>query len=366
MSIATDRPLKTPRALAWPGRALRWWVDELRGAWDDGVRRLQAGGGGAVTIEAGERYWVIRRKQRPVGQIDRESADADEFRRLLAETVATAAIRAILVEVPPERVLSKIVSYPSGARGELDRIVEFDIPRHFPFPAERVLYRHRIVQRPGAAAPETGTLAVEIVAVPREIVTAICADLAAAGLSPAGVALVGGASAEPLFLPGSAVPRVRRTASATTRRLGYALAAMALAALASWPLAQQSHLSALDREITELKPRAEAALKSRERQQQDTERARAIVALGGARPPLVRVLDTLSRDLPDGAWLLSLSITGRDLILDGLSPSAAGVALALQKSGAFTGIVFRAPVTREAASGLERFQLGAAVAETKP
>jgi Tfp pilus assembly protein PilN len=80
----------------------------------------------------------------------------------------------------------------------------------------------------------------------------------------------------------------------------------------------------------------------------------------------VRVLDMLSRDLPDGAWLLSLSVSGRDMVMDGLSPSAAEIALALQKSGAFKDIVFRAPVTREAASGLERFQLGAAVVEAKP
>jgi general secretion pathway protein L len=141
---------------------------------------------------------------------------------------------------------------------------------------------------------------------------------------------------------------------------------MALAAFFSWPLAQQAHLAGIEREIAELKPRAEAAMKLRERQQQDTERLRAIVATRGARPPLVRVLDALSRELPDGAWLLSLSIGGRDVIMDGLAPSAAEIALALQKSGAFKDIVFRAPVTREAASGLERFQLGAATAEAKP
>ena len=40
----------------------------------------------------------------------------------------------------------------------------------------------------------------------------------------------------------------------------------------------------------------------------------------------VRMLDALSRELPDGAWLLSLSIGGRDVIMDGLAPSAAEIA----------------------------------------
>ena len=365
MSIASDRTLKTPRAAAWPGRALHWWLGELRGAWDDAARKLQAGGS-AITIEAGERYWVLRRKQRPIGHIDLQSFNADECRQMLADAMPAAGARAILVEIPPERVLSKVVSYPVGARAELDRIVEFDFPRHFPFPVERVLYRYRVVPRSGGAASESGAIAVEIVAVPREIVTEICGELAAAGLAPAGVGLVGTASAEPLFLPGSAIPRARRGTAPLTRRLAYALPAAVLAALVSWPLAQQARLATLDRAIAELKPRAEAALKLREHQQQEAERIGAIVASRGARPPLVRVLDTLSRDLPDGAWLLSLSVAGRDVVMDGLSPSAAEIALALQKSGAFKDIVFRAPVTREAASGLERFQLGAAVAEAKP
>jgi len=366
MSIASEHSFKNPGIAGWPGRALRWWLGELRGAWDDAMRRIHAGGSAAVTIEAGERYWVLRRKQRPIGHIDLQSFDPDECRQILADAVATSGARAIFVEIPPERVLSKVVSYPVGARAELDRIVEFDIPRHFPFPAERVLYRYRIVPRAGTAHTEGGALAVEIVAVPREIVAAICGELTAAGLSPAGVALVGAASPEPLFLPGSLVPQTRRTASPLARRLGFALAAAALAALASWPLAQQARLAVIERQIAELKPRAETALKTRERQQQDAERVRAVFALRAARPPLVGLLDTLSRDLPDKAWLLSLSISGRDIVMDGLSPSAAEIALALQKSGAFKDIVFRAPVTREAPSGLERFQLGAAITEKKP
>jgi hypothetical protein len=51
--------------------------------------------------------------------------------------------------------------------------------------------------------------------------------------------------------------------------------------------------------------------------------------------------------------------------LDGLSPSAATIALALEKSRDVTGVVFRSPITREA-SGLEHFQLGATLAEPKP
>jgi general secretion pathway protein L len=138
-----------------------------------------------------------------------------------------------------------------------------------------------------------------------------------------------------------------------------------LAALLSWPLAQQAALDAIDRELAALKPRAEAALHAGEAERRAGERSAAILALQSARPPLVAALDALSRDVPDGSWLLSLSISGREVVLDGLSPSAATIALALEKSHDVTGIVFRSAITRET-SGLEHFQLGATLGETKP
>ena len=79
--------------------------------------------------------------------------------------------------------------------------------------------------------------------------------------------------------------------------------------------------------------------------------------------PMVSVLNELTRVVPDGSWLLSLSIKGREIILDGLSPSAATIALALQHDPLFSDISFRSPISRDPGTGLEHFQLGATLAE---
>jgi general secretion pathway protein L len=357
MTIAANRPLKGARSRAWGRRALGWWLGELAGCRDDLRRFVAMRGRKSVTIEVGERYWLLRQGQRPIGQVDVESADAAQLLRLIPPA---GRRRAVIVEIPPERVLAKIVALPSGAKGQLDRILDFEIARHFPFPAERVYFRHRVVKG------EDGGVAVmvEIVAVPREIVDGICAALAEAGLRPAAITVVG-SDAKPLFLPASALGAARRETAPATRVLRFAVALSALAALASWPFAQQVQLGALDRELAELKPRAEAALRAGEAERRAGERSAGILALGAGRPPLVGALDRLSRDLPDGSWLLSLSIMGRELVLDGLAPSAATIALALEKSRDVSGIVFRSPITREA-SGLEHFQLGGTLGETKP
>jgi general secretion pathway protein L len=352
MTIAANRPIKTARSRALLGRALSWWLGELRACRDDVLRYAATRGRRGVTIEAGERYWLLRQGQRPIGQIDLLTGDAAGLLRLGSPA---GRRRAVIVEIPPERALAKIVSFPSGAKEQLDRILGFEIARHFPFPADRVYFCHRLV---GQSEDGAGAIAVEIVAVPREIVDGICLALAEAGLRPAAIAVAGNADAPPMFLPAAAIAIGRREIALATRILSLGIGLAALLALVSWPLAQQAELNALDRELAALKPRAEVGLRVGEDARRTDERSAAIVALRSARSPLVGALDALSRDVPDGSWLLSLSISGRDVVLDGLSPSAASVALALEKSHDVTGIVFRSPITREA-SGLEHFQLGA-------
>ena len=363
MSIAGNPPLKGTGARAWAGRALGWWLGELRALYEDALRRLEAASRATITIEAGERYWILRRRERSIGQIDWGQEDPALAHEALREVLSPArGRRAVIVEIPPECVLSKVVILPAGAQRELDRILEFEVGRHFPFPAERVFFRHRVLPR-SAAGGESG-LAVEIVAVPRETVEAIVDELAAVGVRASGIAVISAGNAAPLFLPTTILGAA--PLSGVNRKLAVAVALLVVAALVSWPVAQQVRLGSIELELTALKPRADAALRAQEQQRQEAERSTAILRLRAGRPPLVAIVDTLTREVPDGSWLLSLSINGRDIVLEGLTPSAATLALALQHNPNFTGIVFRSPITREPANGLEHFQLGATVPETKP
>ena len=64
MSIAGNPPLKGTGARAWAGRALGWWLAELRALYEDAVRRLEAASGTTITIDGRERYWIHRRRDR--------------------------------------------------------------------------------------------------------------------------------------------------------------------------------------------------------------------------------------------------------------------------------------------------------------
>jgi len=356
MTIVDKTPLRGARLRASASRAFGWWFDELRGCGEDLRRAMATRGRRGVTIIAGERYWLLRNGHQPIGQVDIQAADPAGLLRAIPPNRR----RRVVVEIPPERTLARIVTLPGGAKGEFRRILSFEIGRLFPFPAERVYFQHRIVgERDGA-----GSIAVEIVAVPREIVDDIRAVLAAAGLSPAAVTLAANSDAKPLVLPTASFAAPRQI-KLPTRILAVAVGVAALAAFLSWPLAQQAQLSLTDRQLAALQPHAEAILRARDAALRANERTAAILALQSGRPPLVAALDLLSRAVPDGSWLLSLSISGREVVLDGLSPSAAKMALTLENSRAVTGIVFRSPISREA-SGLEHFQFGATLGEATP
>ena len=115
-----------------------------------------------------------------------------------------------------------------------------------------------------------------------------------------------------------------------------------------------------------MRPQAQAKLDARRLQLRDTARIAGPLRLQASRPPLVVLLDGLSKAVPDGAWLLSLSVSGHEVVMDGLAPSAASVALALEQSHAFADVSFRSPIARDPRTGLEHFQISAAIPEPKP
>ena len=150
------------------------------------------------------------------------------------------------------------------------------------------------------------------------------------------------------------------------RILWILLGALVVAALASPLLHARLQLAASERETDALAPRVRALIDARDRQQHAADQMDLPLRLKSSRPALVAVLDDLTKAVPDGSWLQSLTLSGHELVIDGLSPSAATLALALEKSRSFTKVAFRAPITRDPATGLEHFQLSAVIAEPAP
>ena len=362
MTTTAESAPTTARLRAYAGRALDWWLSELRGAWDDGLARFGFGERNAVVIEAGETSWTVSCRGAELGRI-KVGGRKSKWRNELQRLVTSAKAGALIVDIPHERALSKVVRLPAAARGDLDRMLRFEFSRHFPFAPERVYFSHRL--SPNRNPLNRGLIEVELVVVPRDVVANICRDLAGAGFAPRRIAVAGTRGNQRLFLPraaGGTVPAL----TWRTRALIAAVGVAAVAALASPFAHQQVRLSRVDRELAELSPQAKLALDDQLQQRQRAARSAAIWQLRSTRQPMVMVLDELTRMVADGAWLQSLRISGKELVIDGLSPSAASTALGLEQSAFFSKVTFRAPIVRDPGTGLEHFQISVAIAGMQP
>ena len=361
MSMAAHSDAKSRSAGAFAASAVDWWLGELRATLGDTCTRIQVGIGTVPVIEAGEAKWIVRRGSAVVAEINHEMAAGQRLRLLGQALPSPHGSRSVLVEIPHERALSKIVTLPQAARHELDRILRFEIGRQFPFSAERAYFAYR----PAGEALPSGPIRLEVTAVPRELISDICEELRRAGLRPRAILAASGLSPHKLPLPIDEVRRGGTRRTVLDRALLGVAALAAAAALLSPVLHQRMHLAELDRELAALKPKAEAALARQTQQREDAGRIAAALHAARGRPAAVTLVNELSHALPDGSWLTALRLSGREIVVDGLSPSAAATALALEQSPSFAGVAFRSAITRDGASGLEHFQLALTVAEAR-
>jgi general secretion pathway protein L len=81
------------------------------------------------------------------------------------------------------------------------------------------------------------------------------------------------------------------------------------------------------------------------------------------RPPVVEILDTLSRLMKDDTSLAYIQYADGHLQLQGESPEASNLIGVLESSELFDNAVFVSPVTQDTLSKLERFQISVDVSQ---
>ena len=344
--------------------ALRWWLDTLGELGGEllGALRIQAFP--SLAIELTERGWSVVREagasRAVLGTIDADALDDDAVRRTLRRLLRRDQPEPAALLLPASAVLTRLIRLPAAAAADLHSILDFEIARHTPFTAERAYYRHRIVGR-GATA---GTIDVELVAVPRDLVDNALRRLAAAGLTVDSVSAVGTPPRERRqrsLMPAGA--GVAAGPSRLARVLTLAAAGALIAALVSPIVAAELRLSVLERDIAALQPASDRALAERERTQRAGAALEAVIAAKRATPPVVETLLALTRALPDGSFLTSLQLSGRELVIEGYSPAAAALAKPLETTYPFGRVGYRSPITRDPQSGLEQFQFGITLSE---
>jgi general secretion pathway protein L len=247
------------------------------------------------------------------------------------------------------------VELPETLGSDARRFLDLDLERATPFRLKDVYSDHYIT---GGRA-RNGKLTVHHVVVRRERVDKLVSEIEGLGLKLAAIDCLSedGASALPINFLAAQVDAANVSTQGRTSRTLLALAGI-LAVSAAY-----ISISRHEEALSELKAATQAArtklqsVQQAVQAEQEAERDfNTLATLKSESVSALQVLDSVTRLVPDSAWLTDLRIDAGVIEISGQSESAAPLISAFENSGAFEGAAFTAPVTRDA-DGKERFAI---------
>ncbi len=289
----------------WARTGFDWWIDELRGLVPPGLKRHLAPQPAVIALADGDRIGLLRHGL----PVDRAAGP-------------------VVVALPAEAVLLRVVRLPALGQADLRRLVLLDADRLLPFPAGAAFIDFDSGPR-GADGLAQVTIAGAPVGRARQALAA--AEAAGLAVTRLGVATGDGVRFD--FLP--ALHAADGTAPGRARRWWWSLVAAAfvlnLAVLIGRDVYALRETEAL---VTAHGEAAATARTLRARVLGEDARRRALLARRDAQDPLP-LLAAATRALPDTAWVQRLSWDGGQLRLAGYKTGAADVVAALRRFPAF-------------------------------
>jgi general secretion pathway protein L len=298
------------------------------------------------------------RSARPPASLER-AVEQDLLKRDLAAYLSgTEEPPAVVLTLPPGRVLRRTLTLPAAAEQNLRQVLAFEMDRQTPFKADQVHYDYRILAR----NPSTRQIRVEMAVVPRASV-----DVDAAAMAEIGVALNGvdiaplGGDRRPGFnlLPAERRARQRDVWLLANVGLGALCLVLLLVAMALSVSNRSKALEALRETVDRERVEAKAVADLRSELRGAVEGANFLSEKKRAQPVVSDLMLDLTRRLPPDTWLQRFSLTGRQIQLQGQADEAASLIRVLQQSQMLRGPAIQGAVTPDARTNKEQFLIQA-------
>ncbi|PKM42231.1 MAG: hypothetical protein CVV05_19020 [Gammaproteobacteria bacterium HGW-Gammaproteobacteria-1] len=277
-----------------------------------------------------------------------------------ADTAEGAAHSRCDVILDRALLLETALTLPLEAERNLRRVLAFSMDRYTPFDADDVYFTFRVTGRDVV----NRKIDVMLYAAPRTAVDPVIGRLAQIGLDTVIVDVATAAETPGDRMGINLLPAI--AAGGTVKaRLNTALAAGAgllLVLVLAVPLWHRHQaLAALEEEVTNLLPQVRSAEQLQAETGDRLEQIRQIHQRKYATPPVLDVLQQLSRLVPDEAWAGQVEIRDGRVRLSGEAAAASEMVQTLTTSGYFADPKFEAPLTQNPRNGRERFVISLAV-----
>jgi general secretion pathway protein L len=298
-----------------------WWTGELRGLLppiaagflDRLVQQY------AVTMQGD--VWRLQR----IGADDASLSidvrdDAVLVREQIERMEPSARMARIAVMLEPDDVLFRTVRLPASAAAHLRSVVELQLERLSPFPADAVRFDCKTLEE------VDGDIEVEVGIVPRATLDGYQARLGAYGLQAAAFHS-GGMTFRPSHM-------VWRRQQAIQAALCVAATVLWIGVFALAPILREHEFDTLADDVARLRGPAQQALAERDEVARLAVPANA-VSQALAKPDLLDVLRALTRAVPDDTHLTDLTLDRDKAAFTAIGPDPRGVAIALEHAGGF-------------------------------
>jgi general secretion pathway protein L len=328
------------------GRFVAWWFGELAGFLPE-----------RLTGTIGSRHRL------PVGRLTGHGWIVETGARVrgLADWVVRNQRHPVVLHLPAEAGLSRMLTLPAVASSSLSGLLRREMDRLMPWPGDRVWLAAQVLRRVEGGRK----IEVELTVVPDAAVEPARRVLAGFDVQIAAVELDGLGGNRILLPPGEdrAAPgrrRLRRAALAVAAL--FAVTTVGAGGWIGWQSWQRGQeFAALQARIAAARPTAEEVRQLRQEIADLSDSQRFLDDKRRSVPAASIVLESVSRLLPDDVWLTELSIADTALRAGGSATDASALIGVLEGSGRFADTRFLAPSTRDRETGRDRFSVGARI-----
>jgi general secretion pathway protein L len=332
--------------LALVQRFLAWWGGELASLVPARLRIDPSWARDDLVLFMGEREAILGR--------DRADGRFEPVERLpfgSGPVRSAARTHSVRLRLPITSALRIEVPLPAAALENLAEAVAFQLDRYTPFLPEQVYLSCTAGERQGER------VAVTAIVVERRAVDDAVREAQHLGFAIARVEVAGGPgrerAADPLPVPGFRARswgQVALTSACAALVLALGVTAIAL------PFArEEARADALQQRMAAVRTEAEAAQKLQKANEAAMQEANFLTDRKREHASAIEILLELTHLTPDDTYLSSATLTGDQLQIIGISPSASGLIGRFENSQLFHKAEFQSPVTADQATGREHF-----------
>ena len=341
------------------GGFFRWWVSELKDLLPAGRRMSRRRGRCLVLLPSDTSVRALiegRGRREVVEQLGgRDGLPLAALASTYSSLPGHLRRLPVVIRVNASDCHERVVILPAKARKDFSRLLRLDLEHATPLKSDDLLSTY-VVE--GAHA-DSGMVRVRHLLLKRRRIDPLIEALSTAGVKPVSIECSSsdGASisgADFMSAPGPEVSSAWRPAAAALAVIAVVLGLSAVGI--HWGKREQA-LSALAAENVRLDAEVDEARQAVETASVSLTKLRRVQRLVEGRASTLRIVEEVTRLVPDTAWLEELRIDGDVVEIAGLAASATALLPAFERSPLFHESRFTAPLQRDQATDRERFRL---------